>query len=106
MKANRPHKINGLLWESCTRQFRDWLLTRGGIVVYENCLMDSSHFGEQSFMPARYYAEGVEGLQDAPDELRPNGGLPSLRQQKIDHIRLEEFDSDVDKCLAACFEMV
>lgn len=101
----RPHRISGILWNGCMKKFEDWLQTREGIVVYENRLMDSSHFGEISFMPAKFYAEESDELQDAPEELRPNGGLPSLRQQKIDHIRLEEFDGDVEKCLKACFEI-
>lgn len=83
-------------------RFRMWLTERGGVVVYENHMFDSSHFGDRSFMPARYIAEDDQ-MHDAPEERRPNGGLPSLRQQKIDHIKAEDFDS-VDECLVACFK--
>lgn len=71
-------------------------------MVYENHVLDSSHLGDKAFMPARYIAREDNQLHDAPEELRPEGGLPSLRQQKVDHVKLEEFDGDVSKALA-CF---
>ena len=52
-------------------------------------------------MPARYIAEDDQ-MHDAPEEHRPNGGLPSLRQQKVDHIKLEDFPS-MEEALA-CFK--
>lgn len=99
----RPYKVHREVREICKEKFPTWLRERNGIVVYQNHVLDSSHCGETTFMPAKFYAEGVDGLQDAPEEHRPNGGLPSLRQQKIDHVRLEEFGGDVDKCLSVCF---
>ena len=98
----RPHKVLPEMVDVIREKFPMWLQERGGIVVYENHVLDSSRLGEQVFLPARYAAEDGS-LQDAPDEYRPNGGLPSMRQQKIDHIRLEEFDGDVLACLVACF---
>lgn len=79
--------------------FPKWLKERGGIVVYENHMFDSSCFGDKTFMPARYEAEDNQ-MHDAPEEHRPNGGLPSMRQQKVDHIKLEDFPGieDALKC--------
>jgi hypothetical protein len=92
--------------ENCVRCFQVlfplWLKERGGIVVYENHVMDSSHMGDRTFMPARYIAEEDNQLHDAPNEYRPNGGVPSMRQQKVDHIRLEDFGS-VEEALK-CFQ--
>ena len=78
-----------------------WLKDRGGIIVYENHMLDSSSLGDKTFMPARYLAED-DKMHDAPEEHRPNCGLPSLRQQKVDHIKLEDFGS-IDEALS-CFE--
>lgn len=69
-------------------------------MVYENHMMDSSHAGDKTFLPARYIATSGE-LVDAPEEWRPNGGLPSLRQQKVDHIKLEDFGGVADAL--SCF---
>lgn len=98
---SRPWKVGPKQWEQCMRLFPTWLRERGGIVVYENHNFDSSHFGDRSYMPARYIAEDDQ-MHDAPDERRPNGGVPSMRQQKVDHIALEEFGGDMDKALG-CF---
>jgi len=101
--VSRPWSVTSENWDRCINDlFPRWLKERGGIVVYENHMLDSSHLGDKSFMPARYLAEEDNQLHDAPDEHRPNGGLPSLRQQKVDTIRLEEFDGDIEKALA-CF---
>lgn len=102
---SRPWSVDSDIWYGCKELFYLWLKERGGIIVYENHMMDSSHLGETTFMPARYLAEEDNQLHDAPEEYRPNGGLPSLRQQKVDHIKLEDFDGSVDKALE-CFKML
>lgn len=103
MSGNRPYPVDSEKWERCTLDlFPKWLEERGGIVVYECHMLDSSHLGSRTYMPARYEAEDGQ-MHDAPDEHRPNGGLPSLRQQKIDHIKLEDFGGDVGRCIAECF---
>lgn len=99
---SRPWPIHQETWDRCMELFPKWLEERGGIVVYENHVFDSSSFGDRSYMPARFIAEDNQ-MHDAPAEHRPNGGVPSMRQQKVDHIKLEEFDGDLDKALA-CFE--
>lgn len=81
--------------------FPTWLKERGGVVVYQNHNFDSSRMGDQTFLPARYVAEDGQ-MHDAPEEFRPMDGLPSMRQQKVDHVKLEEFDGDLTKALA-CF---
>jgi hypothetical protein len=100
----RPWPVRGDIWFGTKETFHLWLKERGGIVVYENHMMDSSHLGETTYMPARYLAEEDNQLHDAPEEYRPNGGLPSLRQQRVDHIRLEEFGGDEDRLLRECFK--
>jgi len=88
-------------YELCVKElFPMWLKERGGIIVYENHMFDSSSFGGQTFLPARYIAEDNK-MHDAPGEYRPHGGLPSFREQKVDHIKLEDFAS-VDEALK-CF---
>jgi hypothetical protein len=100
----RPWPVKADIAYGCLKSlFPMWLRERGGIVVYENHMLDSSHLGERTYMPARYLAEEDNQLHDAPEEYRPNGGLPSLRQQKVDHIKLEDFGGDIDKALA-CFK--
>jgi len=104
----RPWRVSAESAEQCKRLFPLWLKERGGIVVYQNCMFDSSHIGDQSFMPARFIAEEDNQMHDAPDELRPNGGLPSLRQQQQDHIEMSEYGNDIERALdeAFKFEMV
>jgi hypothetical protein len=88
-------------WDRCINDlFPKWLKERGGIVVYQNRLLDSSCLGDKTFMPARFIAEDDQ-MHEAPDEYRPNGGVPSMRQQKVDHIKLEDFSSIEDAL--ACF---
>ena len=97
----RPWSVASENWDTCINVlFPLWLKQRGGIVVYENHVLDSSHCGDKTFMPAKYKGEDDE-MHDAPDEYRPNGGLPSLRQQKVDHIKPEDFGS-LEKALE-CF---
>lgn len=72
--------------------------------MYENHVLDSSALGHRTFMPATYEAVD-DRMHQAPDEYRPHGGLPSLREQRIDHIKLEDFGGDVDRCLAVCFRI-
>jgi len=99
---SRPWPINKEQYDTClNRLFPTWLKDRGGIVVYQNHVLDSSHVGDITFLPARYLAEDNK-LHDAPDEWRPNDGLPSFRQQRVDHVKLEEFDGDLEKALK-CF---
>lgn len=99
---NRPWTIAPENWDKCIKSlFPKWLKERGGICVYQNQTLDSSRLGDKTFVPARY--EGEDGrLHDAPDEYRPHGGLPSLRQQKVDHIKLEDFEGDIQSALK-CF---
>ena len=101
---SRPWGISSEVWGRCMKLVPEWLNERGGVVVYQNQNFDSSHFGERSFMPARFLAEEDNEFHDAPEERRPNGGLPSLRQQKVDHIMLKEFGGELDVLLAACFK--
>jgi hypothetical protein len=99
--TQRPWGINPEQWnEELKSLFSTWLKDRGGIVVYENQMFDSSAFGSRSYVPARYYAEGSSVLHPAPQWI---GDLPSERQHKVDHITLEEFDGDVERLLAECF---
>jgi hypothetical protein len=99
---SRPWGVSSQNWNQCIHDlFPKWLKERGGIVVYENHVLNSSHLGDRSFMPARYIAEDNQ-LHDAPEEHRPHGGLPSLRQQRVDHIKLEDFGGNVDEALG-CF---
>lgn len=103
----RPWAVAEENWQVCICDlFPKWLRERGGIVVYENHMMDSSHFGDRTFMPARYIAEEDNQLHDAPDEHRPNGGVPSMRQQKVDKITLEEFGGDLAKALECFFKLI
>jgi len=96
----RPWKIPARNYHACIEElFPKWLKEREGVIVYENHMMDSSHFGERSFMPARYYAKEDEQLHDAPPRI---GDVPSRFQEKVDHITLKEFGGDLDKTLA-CF---
>jgi len=99
---SRPWSVNPENWDQCINYlFPKWLKERGGIVVYENHMFDSSSLGDKTFMPARYIAEDNQ-MHDAPEEHRPNGGVPSMRQQKVDHIRLEDFSTLEDAL--ECFE--
>lgn len=100
----RPHVVSSGVWDRCMSFFPMWLRERGGIAVYENHNFDSSAFGQMSFMPMRFQAED-DTWHDAPEEHRPGGGVPSLRQQRIDIVKLDEFDGDVETCIAACFKM-
>ena len=101
--SERPWSIAPENYARCIEDlFPKWLKDRGGIVVYENHFFDSSSFGDKTFMPARYVAEEDNKMHDAPNEYRPNGGVPSMRQQKVDHITLDEFGG-IKEALA-CFE--
>ena len=100
---SRPWKVNPDIWFGTKELFDKWLRERNGIVVYENHMMDSSRLWDRTYMPARYVASEDNQLHDAPEEYRPNGGLPSMRQQKVDHIRLEDFGGDVDRAIKECF---
>lgn len=98
---SRPWPVSKDVYYGCIHNlFPMWLRERGGIVVYENHVLDSSSRGDKTFMPARYIAEEDNQLHDAPEEYRPNGGVPSMRQQRVDHIKLEDFESidDALKC--------
>jgi len=101
----RPWEINADVWDRCMMFFPNWLEKRGGIVIYENQNFDSSHFGDRSYMPARFIAEEDDELHDAPAEHFPDHGIgmPSLRQQKVDHITYEEFNNDGVALMVACF---
>ena len=99
--SERPWTVAPENWDACNSElFPRWLKERGGVVVYENHMMDSSYMGDKTFLPARYIATDGQSVE-APDEWRPEDGLPSLRQQKVDHIKLEDFEG-VDDALR-CF---
>jgi hypothetical protein len=96
----RPWPIWLDVYDRCMKSlFPIWLERRGGIVVYENQTMDSSHLGDRTYMPAKFYAQEDEVLHDAPPRI---GDVPSRFQEKVDHITLEEFGGELDKALA-CF---
>ena len=102
MSKNRPWGIASENYDRCIQTlFPMWLRDRGGVVVYENHVMDSSRLGDKTFMPARFVAEDNQ-MHDAPEEHRPNSGVPSMRQQKVDHIKLEDFAGveDALQCFA------
>ena len=100
MTREKRWVIDREIWQRCMDLFPTWLRERGGIAVYENHMMDSSECGSTSFMPARFYAKEVEGLQDAPPRI---GDVPSRFKERVDHIQLEEFGGDVQKCIDYCF---
>jgi hypothetical protein len=86
-------------------RFIMWLQERGGIVVYENQMLDSSARGDQTFMPVRFVASEDDLLHWAPMEHRPDGGLPSRRQQQVDVISLEDFpDTTPASVVGMCFK--
>lgn len=94
-KKRRPWAVHTEeAFSSLQNLAQKWLKERGGIIVYENHMMDSSHLGETSFMPARFIAEEDDAMHDAPMQRRPHGGLPSLRQEAVDHITAEQYDGD------------
>lgn len=99
----RPWKVAPENVIRCRELFPKWLRERGGIAVYENHVLDSSHLGDVTYLPLRYQAENDQWVDAPADEWRPHGGLPSLRQQRVDTIKLEEFGGDVERALA-CFE--
>jgi hypothetical protein len=96
---NRPHEIDADIWDDIEVLFHVWLRERGGVVVYENQNFNSSELGAKSFMPAKYIARD-EKTYDAPARI---GDVPSRFQERVDHIKLEDFDGDVERVFAACF---
>ena len=103
-QERRPWVLCKEAYEQVVRLAPMWLKERGGIVVYENHVMDSSRLGETTFMPAKFIAQEDDQLHDAPMEHRPNGGLPSCRMEAVDHIMLEQYNGDVEKTVAAAFK--
>jgi hypothetical protein len=96
----KPYEVSA----SYRNLFATWLKTRGGIVVYENHILDSHALGHTTFMPAMF--EGIDDrMHPAPSEYCPHGGIPSLREQRVDHIMLEDFGNDVERCLQ-CFKFI
>ena len=87
----RPWMVHFEVADQCRALFPKWLMERGGIIVYENHMMDSSHLGETTFMPSKFVAEEDDKLHWAPLENRPDGGLPSLRQQQVDLVELSDY---------------
>jgi len=99
--VSRPWTVALENYGRCMKDlFPMWLKERGGIVVYENHMMDSSHFGDKSFMPARFIAAEDDQLHEAPPRI---GDVPSRFQERVDTITLEEFAGELDKALA-CFK--
>jgi hypothetical protein len=102
--TRRPWKVFFDAVETLNGRLPMWLVERGGIVVYENHMMDSSHRGEQTFMPVRFLASEDNALHWAPLEHRPDGGLPSLRQEQVDLIELSDFpDTTPAAIIGKCF---
>jgi len=99
----RPWIVGAEAYEQLERLAPKWLTERGGVVVYENQTLDSSRLGDTSFMPARFVAEEDDQEHDAPMERRPNGGLPSFRQQATDHITIEQYGGDPEKAFKEAF---
>lgn len=94
--TQRPWIIDDEQWDQCINNlFPTWLKERNGVVVYENHMMDSSNLGDLSFMPFKYLAEDGS-MREAPNRL---GDVPSRFQERVDHIRLEEFSGDLEKAL-------
>lgn len=102
-RKRRPWAVSTEAFSQIQSLAQKWLKERDGIIVYENHMMDSSHLGETSFMPARFIAEEDDAMHDAPMQRRPNGGLPSLRQEAVDHITAEQYGGDPAKALNAAF---
>ena len=100
---SRPWSINPTSYDACMKDlFPRWLRERGGVVVYQNQMFDSSSFGDTTFLPKRYLSTDNQ-IHEASEQYYPDSiGLPSLRQQKVDHVTLEEFGGDVEKALS-CF---
>jgi hypothetical protein len=97
---SRPWPIDKENYERCVKGlFPQWLKERGGVVVYENHMMDSSQRGVLAFMPARFVATD-NLMHDAPPRI---GDVPSRFQERVDTVRLEEFAGELDKALA-CFK--
>lgn len=102
--ARRPWTVHHEAAETCQHRFPMWLVERGGIVVYENHMMDSSGLGDQTFMPVKYIAQEDDKMHWAPLEHRPDGGLPSRRQQQVDLIELADFpDTPPAAIIGKCF---
>jgi len=102
---SRPWEVNPENWRRCIFDpglFPKWLRERGGIVVYENQLLDSSSMGNKTFMPAKFYAEGHVELQDAPEQFSPDGNCSTI-QVKVDHITVDEYGGDLDLIIGNCF---
>lgn len=100
----RPWIVHREAAATCKVLFPKWLREREGIIVYQNQTLDSSHLGETAYMPARFIAQEDDHLHWAPLENRPNGGLPSLRQQQVDLIVLADYaTADVDGVIAKAF---
>lgn len=100
---HRPYEVRTEVWDRCMEKFPKWLTERGGIVVFENHMLDSSKLGDRTYVPARYEDESGS-MVDAPKDFWNSWGLASTIQSRIDHITLEEFGGDVEKCIAACFK--
>lgn len=103
-QERRPWVLHKEAYEQVMRLAPMWLKDRGGVVVYENHMMDSSHLGETTFMPARFIAQEDDQMHDAPMQHRPNGGVPSCRMEAVDHITLEQYNGDAEKAIAAAFK--
>lgn len=100
----RPWKVGSEVAEKLRGLASKWLVERGGIVVYENHVFDSSAFGDRSFVPAQFVAQEDNQMHWAPLELRPYGGIPSRRQQQVDFIEMGDYpDTAVEKVIANAF---
>lgn len=102
--GRRPWKVHYDAVEQLRGRINTWIYERGGIVVYENHVLDSSARGDQTFMPVRFVASEDNALHWAPLEHRPNGGLPSQRQEQVDLIELADFpDTPPAAIIGKCF---
>jgi hypothetical protein len=97
---SRPWEIDDLIWDDSVPLLMKWLKERGGIVVYENHVLDSSQMGATSFLPSRYIAQDDNKMHDAPPRI---GDVPSRFQERVDHVKVEDFGNDVDRAIKGCF---
>lgn len=68
-----------------------WLKERGGVVIYENITLDSSHMGERNMIPAIFESE-KEGFVCAPTPRWNKDGNFSTEMQQVDFIHVDQFE--------------
>ena len=105
-KDRRPWKVSASVIEQCKKLFPAWLSQRGGIVIYENHVLDSFALGQTTFMPVLFIAAEDDALHWSPLEHRPDGGLPSRRQQQVDLVELSDYpDTSIESVIETAFSV-